>query len=183
VTPRAFGHSFLSEKISGLEGVGFVGSPENHPVAEIQRQDSGLVIAQWRDKRGGGLGGGDDGCAGFANHIHDVVVAGAVLTRDHESLRLVRLQNDEIVVDAPRFLFVEPAQGMIVEQQFQKRIDVTAFGLEFLRHRDADDASVVHMRHAEGAIRLQQTFATSVVRKYWRKLPMVSRTPPSCSSG
>ena len=39
VTPRAFYHPLFADEIGGLNGIGFVGGAENHPVAEIQRQD------------------------------------------------------------------------------------------------------------------------------------------------
>jgi hypothetical protein len=39
VTPLAFYHPFFADEIGGLNGIGFVGGPENHPVAKIQGQD------------------------------------------------------------------------------------------------------------------------------------------------
>ena len=34
-SPRAFHHALLADEIGGLNGVGFVGRAENHPVAKI----------------------------------------------------------------------------------------------------------------------------------------------------
>ena len=52
VTPRTLDHAFLAEEVSGLHGVAFIGGAEDHPVAEIQRQDLGLVVAKGGNKRG-----------------------------------------------------------------------------------------------------------------------------------
>ena len=45
-TPRTLHHLFLAQKIGGLNGVRLVGRPENHPVAQIQRQHLRLVVAE-----------------------------------------------------------------------------------------------------------------------------------------
>ena len=78
-TPGTLHDLFLAEKISGLNRVCLIGRTENHPVAQIQRQHFRFVIAKRRDKRCGGLGGGNDGCARFADHVHAIVIARAIL--------------------------------------------------------------------------------------------------------
>ncbi len=49
-SPRAFHHALLAKKIGGLHGIGFVRGAENHPVAEIQYEHLGFVVAEWRHK-------------------------------------------------------------------------------------------------------------------------------------
>ena len=81
-----------------------------------------------------------------------VVIAGAVLAGGHESLRFVRPQDEQIVISAFSLGFIEPAQGVFVEKQFQKRVDVAAFSLEFLRHGDADDFTLVNFAEIKGVV-------------------------------
>jgi hypothetical protein len=49
-TPCPLHDLFFAKKIGGLHGVGFIGRPENHSVAKIQREHFGFVIAQRRDE-------------------------------------------------------------------------------------------------------------------------------------
>lgn len=39
VTPGAFYDPFFADEIGGLNGIGFIGGAENHPVTKIQGQD------------------------------------------------------------------------------------------------------------------------------------------------
>ena len=48
--PRALHHAFLAKKVSSLNGIGFVGSAEDHPVAEIQGEYPRFVVAErWHE--------------------------------------------------------------------------------------------------------------------------------------
>jgi len=151
VTPGAFHHPLFADEIGGLHGVGFVGGPENHPVPQVQGQNFGFVVAQRRDQRGGALRGGDNGSASLADDVHAVVIAGAVFAGRHESLRFVRPQDEQVVLGASGLGFVEPAQGVIVKEQFQERVHIAPFGLKFLGHRGEDDFALVNGRKRERA--------------------------------
>ena len=104
-----------------------------------------------RDKRRGGLRGGDDGCARFADHVHAIVIARAVFAGRHKPLRFVRPQDEQIVFGAFGLGFVEPAQRVIVEKQFQKRVHITPLGLKLLRHGHENDFALVNRRKIERA--------------------------------
>ena len=98
VTPRPLEHPAFAQEIGALRGVGLVGRPEDHSIAEIQGQHPGLVIAQRRDERRARLRSGDNGGSSLSNHVHTVVIARSILTGRHESLRFVRPKDEQIVV-------------------------------------------------------------------------------------
>jgi hypothetical protein len=64
--------------------------------------------------------------------------------------------------------FVEAAQGVVVEEQLQEGVHITPLGLELLRHRREDDFALVNRGEVKRAFAVQNTSATSGVRKYWR---------------
>ena len=158
-TPRAFHHRFFAKKIGGLNRVGFVGAAKNHPVAEIQRQHPGFVVAQGRDKRGCRLRGGDNGRARLADHVHAVVIAGAVLAGGHKPLCLVRPEDEQVVFGAFGLRLVKSAQGVIIEEQFQERVNITALGLKFLRHCHENDFATINRGKIEGAFLGTENFS------------------------
>lgn len=59
--PRFLDDLLLSEEIRAFVRSLFIGGAEDHPIAEIEGKDAGLLASQRWDERGGGLGGGDDG--------------------------------------------------------------------------------------------------------------------------
>jgi hypothetical protein len=65
--PTSFDDLSLAEKIGALDGSSLVRCLEDHPVSEIQRQDSRLIHPKGRDERGGGLRRRDDRCFGFTH--------------------------------------------------------------------------------------------------------------------
>ena len=61
-------------------------------------------------------------------------------------------QNKEIVVFTLFLWPVEAAQDVRVEEHFQERVHVPTFGLELLRHGDADDLASVDVTELEGVV-------------------------------
>src|SRR6266700_4133955 len=151
VAPGPFHDTSFAEEVGGLNGIGFVGGTENYPVTKIQCEHFRFVVAQGREERGSGLRGGDNGGSRFANHVHTVVVAGAVLAGGHESLGLVSPEDNEIVLGTLDFGLVETAQGVIVKQQLEERVNVTSLCLELLRHCCQDDSALVNEGKIERA--------------------------------
>ena len=97
------------------------------------------------------MGGGDDGGAGFADDVHAVVIAGAVFAGGHEALGFVGPEDDEVVAGAFGFGFVEAAEGVVVEKEFEEGVHVAAFGLEALGQRDEDNFALIDGAEVEGA--------------------------------
>ena len=104
------------------------------------------------------MGGGDDGGAGFADDVHAVVIAGAVLAGGHEALGFVGPEDDEVVAGAFGFGFVEAAEGVVVEKEFEEGVHVAAFGLESLGHGDQNDLSLIHRGEIECAFTSAEDF-------------------------
>ncbi len=94
-------------------------------------------------------GGGDNGRPRFANHIHAIVIARAVFAGRHKPLRFVCPQDEQVVTGAFGLRLVKPAQGVVVVEQFQKRVHITPLGLEFLRHGHEDDFTLIKLRKVE----------------------------------
>jgi hypothetical protein len=115
-----FTTKFFAKKVGGLNGIRFIGGTKNHPVAKIQRQHFGFVITEWRDERCGGLRGGDNRCARFADHVHAIVIARAVLAGRHKALRFVRPQDEQIIFGTFQSLICQTgASAMIVKSSFK----------------------------------------------------------------
>jgi hypothetical protein len=64
--------------------------------------------------------------------------------------------------------FVEAAKGVVVVKQLQERVHVAPLGLELLRHGGEDDFALVNRAKSNVLSPVQNTSATSGVRKYWR---------------
>ena len=79
-----------------------------------------------------------------------VVVAHAFFARGHEPLRFVGPQNQQVCIFPLRFRSVESAEDVGVKEHFQAGVHVPAFGLELLRHGDADDLAAVDLVELEG---------------------------------
>ena len=150
-SPAPFDHPLLPEKIGGLNGARLVGGAEDHSVAKVNGEDFGFVGPQGKSEGRGRLRGGNDCGAGLPDDVAAIVTAGSVLACGHEPLRFVSPQNQQVVLGPFLPGFVEPPEGVIVEQQFQKRVHVPAFGLEHLRHRHKQDASSIQNPKVERA--------------------------------
>src|SRR5205807_9378946 len=66
-------------------------------------------------------------------------------------LGFVGPKDNEIILGTLAFGLVKAAQRVIVEQQLEERIYVTALGLEFLRHCCQDDFALVDFPEIERA--------------------------------
>ena len=62
-------------------------------------------------------------------------------------LPLISKENEKIILFSFLRRFIEPTQGMEVIGELQDRIDVEPLALELLRHREADDLSLVDLRN------------------------------------
>ena len=62
-------------------------------------------------------------------------------------LPLISKENEKIILFSLLRRFIEPTQGMEVIGELQDRIDVEPLALELLRHREADDLSLVDLRN------------------------------------
>ena len=96
------------------------------------------------------MGGGDHGGLRLADHVNAVVVAHAFLGGGDEALGFVCPEDDQVVALAFFLRFVEATQRVRIKQHFEEGVDVTALGLELLRHGDADDLAPVDLGEVEG---------------------------------
>ena len=92
-------------------------------------------------------------CPALRGYINGIVVAHAILACGHKTLRLVGPEDEEIVVSPLILRLVEAAQHMGIEQHLEKRVHITPFRLEFLRHGDADDLAAVDFGEIKGVFR------------------------------
>ena len=134
-----------------MNGVGFVGGTEYHPVAEIQGQHFGLVVAKRRNERSSALRRCNHRRPSLADYVHAVVIARSVFTGCHKSLRLVGPEDEQIVLRSVSLGFVEATQGVIVKKQLEERVHITPLGLKLLRHGGEDDFALVNRGEVEGA--------------------------------
>lgn len=156
--PGAFNHALFADEVGGLNRVSLVGSTEAETVPEVEGEHFGFVMAERRHEGRGALRGSNDGGSGFANHIHAVVIAGAVFAGGHETLGFVSPQDEEIITRPFGLVFVEPAKGVVVKKEFEEGIHVAAFGLEALGHGDEDDFALIDGAEVEGAFASAEDF-------------------------
>src|SRR5207247_926507 len=81
----------------------------------------------------------DESRFGLPHHVNAVVIAQSIFTRCYKALSFIRPHNQKIVILSLIFWFVETSKHVRVKQHFQKRVHVSPFSLEFLRHRDTND--------------------------------------------
>src|SRR6266480_1378850 len=137
--PTPLDDLLLAKKIGAFNRSCFVRCFENHSITQVEREHSCFLLPQWWNEGCGRLRGGDNRGLRLAHHVNAVVIAHAVFTGRHKTLRFVGPKNQQVCIRSFLLLSVEPAQHMRVKEHFEKGVDITALGLKFLRHCYADD--------------------------------------------
>jgi hypothetical protein len=123
---------------------------EDQLIAQIEHQDIGITLVQGSQERGVGLCGQNNGRLGLTDNSSCTVIGKGRLGPGNDLLSLIGKEDQEIILFPLLGRFVEPAEGMEVVGELQDRINVEALALEFLRHREADDLTLINLPNREG---------------------------------